>query len=204
MKKYSFEQIVEMLNEAFPEKVIDWEAIEMFAEKHDLEFCSGETRWCLFQNHWAEVIKIPRFDNVEDDYGAIELANYAKACDLGIERIFLPTRKIITLDSGCSVYAQTKFTIDHGNLDHRKSQRLNATIKNCVDKEICRKARHGMYQHHRINREWFARAYQIYGKRFMLILEDFTKTNRIGDLHNYNIGWLGKQPIILDFAGFHG
>lgn len=202
MKKYSLERIVELLNGLFVEKSVDWDAIEEFADSHDLCFGSGETRWCLYQNHWVEVIKIPRFDNVVDDYGAIELANYAKACDLGIERIFLPTRQICVLDSGCPVYAQKKFTCDHRGLPNRKA--LDKVVTNCINHRICEKARYGMYQSHRIDRTWFARAYQIYGKKFMRVVEEFTKDEQIGDLHYHNLGWLGKQPIILDFAGYHG
>lgn len=202
MSKYSFGQIVELLNKALPDRCIDWETIENFADKYDLEFSSGETRWCLYQSHWSEVIKIPRFDNVVDDYGAIEVENYAKACDLGIERIFLPTRQICVLDSGCPVYAQTKFTCDHGA--YRSERQLVKTVKNCLNHKICEAALRGMYQSHRINRYWFARAYQIYGKKFMRVVEDFTRDNQIGDLHHHNLGWLGKQPIILDFAGYHG
>lgn len=202
MKKYSLTQILDPLNAECLDRAIEWDTIENFADKYDLEFGSGETRWCLYQPHWVEVIKIPRFDNVSDDYGAIEVANYNKACDLGIERIFLPTRQITVLDSGCPVYVQTKYTCDHYALKERKA--LEKAITNCVQHKVCEKARHGMYQGHRIDRNWFARAYQIYGKRFMLALEDFTKEHYIGDLHQHNLGWLGKQPIILDYAGYHG
>lgn len=202
MKKYSLEEIVELLNGLFVERSVDWDTIEEFADKYDLCFSSGETRWCLYQKHWAEVIKIPRFDNVTDDYGAIEAENYAKACDLGIERIFLPTRQVRVLNSGCPVYVQTKFTCDHG--DYPRWRELEKTVKNCHRHEVCTKALCGMYQSHRIDRLWFARAYQIYGKRFMRVVEEFTIDQRIGDLHRHNLGWLGKQPIILDYAGYHG
>lgn len=202
MKKYTFDEIVGKLDEAFPEMSSDWDMVAEFADKYDLYFFSGETRWCLYQSHWAEVIKIPRFDNVNDDYGAIEVANYHKACDLGIERIFLPTRLVCVLKGGCPVYAQKKFTSDHCGHSNRKA--LEKVVANCVNRGICEKARHGMYQSHRIDRAWFARAYQIYGKKFMRVVEEFTRDERIGDLHQRNLGWLGKQPIILDFAGYHG
>ena len=202
MKKYSMENIVDLLNAEFPTREIDYDTICDFANSYDLCFDSGETRYCLFQPHWDKVLKIPRFDNVEDDYGAIEVANYNRACDLGINRIFLWTAFLTTLDSGCPIYVQTKFSTDHANMNsYRKLEKLTP---NCLRHKICEIARDGMYQSHRINRLWFARAYQIYGKRFMRIVEEFTKEYRIGDLHAHNLGWLGKQPIILDFAGYHG
>ena len=70
--------------------------------------------------------------------------------------------------------------------------------------KIYRKSHENAYDGCRISNEWYARAYQIYGKQFMRKFERFTRDKRIGDLHDSNVGYLGKMPIILDFAGYHG
>lgn len=206
MKKYTLEQIIDLLNAEFPKgsDVFTYYNLEKFAYKHDCIFDSGETRWCIFQPHWKEVIKLPRFDNVDDDYCEIELNNYNEACVLGIERILLACRKICVLDCGCPAYAQIKFTCSHRNLNRKATNDLCDCTDQVFKGKIVHAARHGMYDYSRINERWFARAYQIYGKRFMRVLEDFTKRNQIGDLHSSNIGWLGNQPIILDYAGYYG
>ena len=59
-----------------------------------------------------------------------------------------------------------------------------------------------MHDSYRINEQWWNRAWQIYGKQFMRILEGFTNDHEIGDLHGNNVGYLGKFPIILDYAGY--
>lgn len=182
---------------------LPWDDIEAFASKNGCEFCYGETRYCMFQKHWDEVLKIPRLDNCSCDYGKIELDNYNKACDLGIERIFLPCRQVCVLPNGCAIYAQTKFTKSHRDLDRKEQAKLDKVCYK-VQREIFYKALNGMHDHYRIKENWFARAYQIYGKKFMRVLEAFTRENRIGDLHSSNLGWLGNQPVILDYAGFHG
>lgn len=206
MKKYTLDQIVDLLNAEFPEgsENFTYRTLEAFTCKYDCYLDSGETRWVIFQPHWKEVIKMPRFDNVDDDYCEIELDNYNQACDLGIERILLACRKVCVLDCGSPVYAQIKYTCSHRDLDRKAENKLYDHTNQVFNGGIVHIARRGMHDYHRINERWFARAYQIYGKRFMKVVEDFTRRNLIGDLHSSNIGWLGKQPIILDYAGYHG
>lgn len=204
--KRSLEEIVSLFYEQFADKgaALEWDDVEQFADKYHLVFDSGETRYCLFQEHWNEVLKIPRLDNVEDDYGQIELDNYNKACDLGIERILLACRKVCVLPGGCSIYAQVKFTKSHSRLERHECRKLENIIQKVRGTKICYAAKNGMFDSYRIREDWFIRAYQIYGKKFMRVLETFTRENRIGDLHASNIGWLGKMPVILDYAGYHG
>ena len=50
---------------------------------------------------------------------------------------------------------------------------------------------------------WTARAYQIYGKKFMKKFAELTNTYGINDLHQGNTGYLNNRPVLLDFAGYH-
>ena len=55
-----------------------------------------------------------------------------------------------------------------------------------------------------VDREWYARVLQLYGKKFLSSFEKFSKEVKLNDLHDANIGWRNGRPIILDYAGYCG
>ena len=197
----TIDEIIDLLNATFNEyPAIPCEDMEAFADAHDLYFDSGETRLVLIHNDWDEVIKIPFFDNVSTDYCQIELENYNHAVVAGIERIFLPIRLVRTLDNGLPIYAQKKYTCSYSMAHHTHPHLVR--YKNQPRTDLTRKGLQKMRDPYRIHGGWWDRAWQIYGKQFMRVLEDFTQDHEIGDLHGNNIGFLGKFPIILDYAGY--
>lgn len=198
------QEVFDLLNCFLTDKKVCYSELREFCRSHNLELRSGETRYCLIGKDWDFVLKIPRFDNVQDDYNAIEFANYENACKLGIEKIFLKTWKFCTLDCGLDIYAQVRYSFAHSNIDHKKKQKMREQTDKVLRCKIFRKSYEHAYDGYRISNYWYARAYQIYGKQFMRKFEHFTRQNRIGDLHSSNVGYLGKMPIVLDFAGYHG
>ena len=100
------QEVFDLLNGSLIDKQIGYDDLWEFCRSHDLEMFSGETRYCIASKDWDFVLKISRFDNVRDDYNAIEFANYENACKLGIEKIFLKMWKFGTLDCGLDIYAQ--------------------------------------------------------------------------------------------------
>lgn len=198
------QEIFDLLNGYFLNKYINYEDLRKFCRSHGLEMFSGETRYCIVGKGWDFVLKISRFDNVQDDYNAIEFANYENACKLGLEKIFLKMWKFGTLDCGLDIYAQVRYSYAHSDLDYNKEKKMRKQTKKVRSCKIFHKSHEHVYDSYRISNDWYARAYQIYGKRFMRKFEHFTQQKRIGDLHNSNVGYLGKMPIILDFAGYHG
>lgn len=201
---YTLEQTVDLLNKMFDYTIPDYDAIWEFVEKHNFNFQSGETRFCLYDPKWDFVIKLARFDNVEDDYNAIELANYEEAKRRNIHRILLPIQKVATLKSGIGVYVQKRYTTSHGCMDYKQSDKIAKKTATAHKSRICKDSKSKVYQGRRIAELWYERAYQIYGKKFMREFEKFTQDLKVGDLHSENVGWLKNQPIILDFAGYHG
>ena len=179
------------------------ELVEEMAEKvdKDVYFSCGETRFVLCHPKWDKVIKMNRFDNVSRDYNALELDHYEKAIEWGIDRIFLPIEQVLTV-CGYDIYVQTKYTTSVCDQRYKDSRKIAEQVNELYSQRICNKAYNRMYDAGRIDRVWHARAYQIYGKQFMKTLEKFTRELHIGDLHRHNIGYLGKQPIILDYAGY--
>ena len=198
------QEVFDLLNGSLIDKQIGYDDLWEFCRSHGLEMFSGETRYCIASKDWDFVLKISRFDNVRDDYNAIEFANYENACKLGIEKIFLKMWKFGTLDCGLDIYAQVRYSFAHSGIDHKKERKMRKQTDKIRFCKIYRKSHENAYDGCRISNEWYARAYQIYGKQFMRKFERFTRQHRIGDLHDSNVGYLGKMPIILDFAGYHG
>ena len=198
------QEVFDLLNGSLIDKQIGYDDLWEFCRSHDLEMFSGETRYCIASKDWDFVLKISRFDNVRDDYNAIEFANYENACKLGIEKIFLKMWKFGTLDCGLDIYAQVRYSFAHSGIDNNKERKMRKQVRKICSCKIYRKSHEHAYDGYRISNEWYARAYQIYGKQFMRKFERFTRDKRIGDLHDSNVGYLGKMPIILDFAGYHG
>ena len=198
------QEVFDLLNGSLIDKQIGYDDLWEFCRSYGLEMFSGETRYCIASKDWDFVLKISRFDNVRDDYNAIEFANYENSCKLGIEKIFLKMWKFGTLDCGLDIYAQVRYSFAHSGIDHKKERKMRKQTDKIRSCKIYRKSHENAYDGYRISNEWYARAYQIYGKQFMRKFERFTKQHRIGDLHDSNVGYLGKMPIILDFAGYHG
>ena len=198
------QEVFDLLNGSLVDKQIGYDDLWEFCRSHGLEMFSGETRYCIASKDWDFVLKISRFDNVRDDYNAIEFANYENACKLGIEKIFLKMWKFGTLDCGLDIYAQVRYSFAHSGIDNNKERKMRKQVRKICFCKIYRKSHENVYDGYRISNEWYARAYQIYGKQFMRKFERFTRDKRIGDLHDSNVGYLGKMPIILDFAGYHG
>ena len=198
------QEVFDLLNSSLVDEQIGYDDLWEFCRSHGLEMFSGETRYCIASKDWDFVLKISRFDNVCDDYNAIEFANYENACKLGIEKIFLKMWKFGTLDCGLDIYAQVRYSFSHSDIDNKKERKMRKQTDKIRSCKIFRKSHENAYDGYRISNEWYARAYQIYGKQFMRKFERFTRDKRIGDLHTSNVGYLGKMPIILDFAGYHG
>ena len=198
------QEVFDLLNGSLVDEQIGYDDLWEFCRSHGLEMFSGETRYCIASKDWDFVLKISRFDNVRDDYNAIEFANYENACKLGIEKIFLKMWKFGTLDCGLDIYAQVRYSFSHSDIDNKKERKMRKQTDKIRSCKVFRKSHENAYDGYRISNEWYARAYQIYGKQFMRKFERFTRDKRIGDLHDSNVGYLGKMPIILDFAGYHG
>lgn len=199
----SIEEIIELLNKQFSNRVIEWDEIAEFANKHHLRFDAGETRYCIFSPKWDMVLKIPRFENVNDDYSALEVENYQQAKAQGLERIFLESGLLTTLSCGCPIYWQTKFTCSHASMNYCEENHLKKQFERYFRSPIYLKVKKCMPDDRRYNDVWLFRAYQLYGKQFFKKLCVFFEENDIKDLHANNVGWLNGKPIILDYAGYH-
>lgn len=194
------------------EEVFENDVIEPFKEKykHNFTYNSGATKGVLIFDNLGFVIKIPfsycdgitlcgAYDGFEDwDYCSQEVNRYDFAEEQKVEQIFLKT-ELIDYINGFPIYIQeyaeplSHITKEH-LIEHKSS------TDNDID-EIDKIINKENYEY--INSEWEADVLVYYGKDFYLKFRDFIKEYDISDLRTPNIGYIGKQPIILDYAGFY-
>lgn len=197
-------EVINLLDELFGDYcAVGISRFRNFAEQNKLIFASGETRYCIFDPTWNIVLKIARFDNTEDDYNEIEYENYQVAKKMGIEKILLPIYCVETLKCGVKVYAQIRYSFSHSDIPNDRFRKMLKQTENVSKGKIFSRSYHNCFNRQKISSDWYKRAYQIYGKQFMRKFEKFTHERQINDLHTSNVGYLGKRPIILDFAGYH-
>lgn len=196
-------EVIKLMNGYFSNRTVDWSEMQEFARKYNLKFAHGETRFCLYDPKWDRVLKIPRFENVSDDYSEIEANNYQKAKYAGLADIFLASEYYCTLDCDLPIYVQVKYTYSHCGMNHCDMRAEGKKIANAKNAKIYKRVRNSMPDDRCYDDVWLCRAYQLYGKQFFRKLCEFLRENAIDDLHASNVGWLNGKPVILDYAGYH-
>lgn len=179
--------------------------IEYFEEKVSCGACRisyGATRMAFIRNDCDYVLKVD-LPFCSMPYNQLELNAYKDAETYGVQKILLPVKRVHTFDDDRSVIWQPKhqFELRYEPKDHRRSVE-NKTMWSTKRPRagILRKE---MPQCRRIDTTWWARAYQIYGKRFMRLLVDWARENDVTDLHGANVGYYKNRPCIFDYAGYH-
>lgn len=213
-KSITDERILELLDD-FGYEVLDedgenpeyWAGYftEYFEEKVSHKACRisyGATRMAFIRNDYDYVLKVD-LPFCSMHYNQLELKAYEDAETYGVQKILLPVRCIHTFDDGRSVIWQPKhqFELRCEPKDHRRSVE-NKTMWS-TKRPRADILRREMPQCSRINTTWWARAYQVYGKRFMRLLVDWAEENDVTDLHGANVGYYKNKPCIFDYAGYH-
>lgn len=176
---------------------------QFILDKPDWNIASGETRYALVSPKCDSVIKIPRYGYSNEDYCAAELRNYESAKQYRVERLLLPIELIYTTTSGIKIYKQVKYSFSTAEAG-RKYKKYLIARNTPSDKPIVDTIRRNCHDGNRINERWMARVLQLYGKKFCRSFEQWSRANKVNDLHDYNTGWLNDKPIILDYAGYRG
>lgn len=167
------------------------------------KWASGATRFVMWCEEWDFVLKFNFVsDSIVTNYCDRECENYRKAVELGIADILLPIERVGQLSNGIVIYKQKRYNHDTYAMPNGQRKKIHDRC-NCYRRPTTRRSKNNCYQD-RIDDLWYARAFQLYGKKFMRKFEQWTQDNRVGDLHNHNTGWLNRKPIILDYAGYFG
>lgn len=168
--------------------------VRQFCRKNKWQYASGATKGVFIIPNRSYVLKFSFDDDYDEARVETEIYNDAVLC--GVERIFPKTCVFYTNKHGITFYSQERITSSIGDCGPLP---VTSTAK---ARENAQKVAHEMY-YVPASKMWMHKAYQVYGKRFMGKLADFTKKHCINDLHNGNIGYINNRPIILDFAGYH-
>lgn len=176
--------------------------LEPIARKLGASLCNGASRWAFVFKARQIVYKFPRWESVDRDYCAIEVENYELGKQYGIERCLLPIAYVGETECGIPLYSQPMYTTSQEALDYNKSRYWEGKLHGLHNAPIVRKVQRGCYSSPQ--KLWFERAIQIYGKAFMRSFQKWSQEGHVNDLHSGNVGYLNKQPIIIDYAGYHG
>lgn len=205
---YTMDEVIKSLQDTFcgydngleESDLFDWQS-DNFPHLHT---GCGATRFVCWDNDWGVVLKINLSAEYDNDYCAFEASNYEEAEAMGIEAILLPTKRIAEIGNGDFIYSQPRYTCELATLPHDERNRLEKLAKKVIAGKIYNRSLSHCYDKRRIHYLWYARAYQLYGKKFMKQFEEWTNRFKVGDLHNHNVGFLNSKPILLDYAGFFG
>lgn len=179
--------------------------VQYFEEEVSCNACEisyGATRMAFIRDDYDYVLKVD-LPFCSRRYNQLELKAYEDAETYGVQKILLPVKRVHTLDDGRSVIWQPKhqFELRFEPEDHKQSiENKTRWIAKRPRADILREE---MPQSHCINTTWWARAYQVYGRRFMRLLVDWANENDVTDLHGANVGYYKNKPCIFDYAGYH-
>ena len=180
-------------------------------DKDDLEYFSGASKAVLVPKETDYVIKMPftgyfsdeewenNFVNFEGtkneennwDYCLKETHIYQKAENAKVEKVFLKTTYEGTINN-FPIYSQPKVSnfVEDGYVTCSKEE-IEST------REKVKKKNFNIF-----SPTWLFHAFNYYGEDYIFRLLSFIKEEEICDLHSGNLGWIGEQPVIVDYAGF--
>lgn len=207
-------EIYDALNECFLADLFEEDFLENviapFQEKYKKPFSydQGATKGVLIFRDLDCVLKIP-FDGSDGEwfigalegedyynwnYCAAEADYYSMAEMANLEECFLETKCVISIQ-GRPIYKQPLATMMHDKQGYGKS---------CSSEEEYNKVSSTIKESHEIfNLPWQVDAFNFYGKILFEKLMNFISDCGIRDLHGGNLGYIGEQPVLVDYASFN-
>lgn len=176
------------------------ETAKWYQSPEPFEIFCGASKMCIVPKNLPFVFKWS-YPNEDWDEAADESRLYQEAKALGIE-CFFPETEFFILSHDVQVFVQKKVPYNSDNLPSCIQRRFSKIVRNC-NASISSRARTGMTINRPVDTLWIKMCLTICGKRKTYQLEKFIQSNGINDLHYGNIGYIGTQPVILDFSGFH-
>ena len=191
----------------------DDDVLYPFKDKYTKSFKSatGATKGVLIFENFGFVIKIPFIfcdgdemcgasDGIHNwDYCSQEVCRYEMAEDEGFGDIFLETDLLGEVNNHpiyIQPYAKVLSQIDGTtyNSNHRSGTDVDAILA----KEIDNSENYTM-----LDSSWEADFLVRYGIEMFKKFKIYIKDNWINDLRDDNIGYIGKNPVLIDYAGFN-
>ena len=181
-------------------------------KKYGIKVYHGATRIAFVDptNH-KFVLKMSYADSSYDkhpfyDLCAIENAFYEDAKSNGVDKMLLKNELIHTCNGGIKLYKQERYTYDVNAVIESghypefraflkdtpktvKSDDVNFVLDNAFDIVT--------------DVSWVIAAINTYGVRMMRDFCRWTCAHKINDLHACNTGFVGRRPVVFDYAGYH-
>lgn len=210
-------EILDVLHDCYFDELdqysFDDDVVYPFNEKYKKPFktASGASKGVLIFPDFGFVIKIPFIfcdgdemcgaqDGVNAwDYCSQEACRYEMAEEEGFGDIFLETDLLGEVNNHpiyIQPYAEVLSKIDGSEYDskHRSGTDMDRTfVKKIDDAE----------NYDTLSSMWEADLLVRYGIEKFKSFKKYIKDNWINDLRDENIGYIGKNPVLIDYAGFN-
>ena len=209
-------EILDALHDCYFDELDDYtfdeSIVAPFKDNYKKPFraANGATKGVLIFPNFGFVIKIPFIfcdgdelcgaqDGVNAwDYCSQEACRYEMAEEEGFGDIFLETDLLGEVNNHpiyIQPYAEVLSKIDGSEYDskHRSGTDMDRTfVKEIDDAE----------NYDTLNSMWEADLLVRYGIKKFKSFKKYIKDNWINDLRDENIGYIGKNPVLIDYAGF--
>lgn len=157
---------------------------------------NGSFRCCLLANYGLGLDYVLKFNHWIDKYGDSckeEVAVYNAACDEGVEGFFGECFSIGTFSimgrETMECFVMRRADVDEDRVESAPPLSEEETEKYCDSSRIFTDV------------GAFKTFLDYYGDKVLQILIDFLRRLRIGDIHEYNIGYTScGAPIIIDYS----
>lgn len=147
--------------------------------------------WCDSEEEYYDFNSATSDDKRYWDYCFAEVLFYNGAKREKVQKVFCKARLLGCVDD-YPIYVQER-AVTYYELkgENREDARTPNTRQYCHEKGFsC------------FNAIWCADALEYYGQRTFNKMMSFIKSNHIGDLHDDNIGYIGRRPVLIDYSDF--
>lgn len=182
----------------------DRDDLREIAQDNNWKVASGATKYCFILPHDDYVVKFCKPARKRNSLGMdeceLEARAYESAKKFRVEKALLETRFIGENEHGLKFFVQPRVEMAHCEVSHKLLREFKKKTQTVNDKLIY-KVSSSMY-YDNTNTLWLKMLVLLYGKKFARSFEEWTKENRVNDLHDANIGYYKNKPVLLDYSGF--
>lgn len=181
----------------------DGDDVNDIARQNGWRYAKGATKYCFLIPKADYVIKFckpsRKSNSRQLDECELEASAYESAKQYRVEKVLLETRFIGENAQGIKFFAQPKIEVTHCEMPYKLAHEFRKKTQK-ISGGLVFKVNDSMYCG--TSDLWIKMLILLYGKKFARSFEEWTKENRVNDLHDANIGYYKNKPVLLDYSGF--